>query len=45
MLKAMGINEITYGKKKTEGDVAKDRVERNSNLYKEEEKITDGEKE
>ena len=44
MLKAMGINEITYGKK-TEGNVAKDRVERNSNLYKEEEKITDSEKE
>lgn len=35
MLKTMGINEITYGKKHRLGNVAQDVAERNSNLYKE----------
>lgn len=35
MLQAIGINEISYGKKHGEGNVAQDVIERDSNLYKE----------
>lgn len=35
MLKAMGVNETTYGKKHRQGKVAQDVGERNSNLYTE----------